>query len=151
MKKVNEVFRERGVSLSAAESCTGGLISHYLTSLPGSSEYFLAGIVSYSVDVKKGILGIPQETIRRNGVISSEIACAMAEKIRELTGSDFSVASTGNIGPSVLEGKDKGLVYIAAAGPARVLSKELRLSGDRDENKEEAAVEALRLLIELVE
>lgn len=151
IKQVHEAFKDRGVSLSVAESCTGGLISHYVTSLPGAGEFFLAGIVSYSVDIKKSVLGISPETIRCNGVVSPATACAMAEKVRELVGSDFSVASTGNLGPSVLEDKDKGLVYIAAAKSGRVLSKELRLKGDREENKEEAAVEALRLLIKLVE
>ena len=151
IKKVHEVFKERGISLSAAESCTGGLMSHYVTSLPGASDFFLGGIISYSVDIKKSVLGISPETLRLKGVVSAETASAMAEKARELTGSDYAVASTGNLGPSVLEGKDKGLVYIAAAGADRVLSKELRLGGNRDENKEEAAVEALRLLIELVE
>ena len=151
IKQVHDVFKERGASLSAAESCTGGLISHYITSLPGASEFFLAGVVSYSGEIKRNVLGVSGDTISRYGVVSIETAREMAEKVRELTGSDFSVASTGNIGPSVLEGKDKGLVYIAAAGSGRALSKELRLEGDREENKEEAAVEALRLLLELME
>ncbi len=151
IKKVHEVFKERGASLSAAESCTGGLISHYVTSMPGASVFFLAGIVAYSVEIKKNVLRISQETITENGVVSSEIACEMAEKVRTLTGSDYSVASTGNLGPSVLDNKDKGLIYIAASKPGRLVSRELRLEGDREENKEEAAVEALRLLLELVE
>ena len=150
IKRVHELFREKGLTLSAAESCTGGLISHYITTLPGASNFFEAGVVSYSAESKKEILGIPPVIISEYGVVSGETAKMMAEKVRVLTGADFSVATTGNLGPEVLEGKQKGLVYVAVSKRGETFSKELRLSGDRKKNKEEAAQEALKLLIEIV-
>ena len=151
IKRVHEIFKSSGLTLSAAESCTGGLISHYITSLPGASTFFLAGIVSYSTETKKDILGIMPETIVHYGAVSDETAREMAVKVRLLTKTDCSVSTTGNLGPDVMEGKAKGLVYIAASKEGMTVSKELKLGGDRNDNKEEAALAALRLLIELLE
>ncbi|NOZ68149.1 MAG: CinA family protein [Deferribacteres bacterium] len=151
VKKVHGIFKNRGLTLSAAESCTGGLISHYLTAPAGASAFFSAGVICYSVDAKKTILGIPEETVSGYGVVSEETAREMAERVRMITGTDYSVSTTGNLGPDVLEGKERGLVYIAAVGEGKTIAQELRLHGDRDANREEAALSALRLLIELVE
>ncbi|MBI5740706.1 MAG: CinA family protein [Nitrospirae bacterium] len=148
---VHRLFREKGLTLSVAESCTGGLISHYITNLPGASIFFNAGIVSYSEKIKRDVLGISDSTISDFGVVSEETAREMAEKTRLLAKTDYAVSSTGNIGPDSLEGKEKGLVYIAASREGETVSRELRLKGDREENKKEAALEALRLLIELAQ
>lgn len=150
ISEVHSLCKRNGVSLSTAESCTGGLISHYITVLPGAGEFFTAGIVSYSEDIKKRLLGISSGTITRYGVISAETACAMADKIRQIAKTDYSVSSTGNLGPDTLEGKEMGLVYVAASRQGKTLSRELRLHGSREANKEEAAREALKLLIELL-
>lgn len=147
--KVHELFRKRRLKLSVAESCTGGLISHYLTTVPGASTFFEGGVVSYSIEFKKGILGASSEIISRYGVASEETAREMADRIRALTGTDFSLSTTGNLGPEVLEDKEKGLVYVAVSKKGKTFSKELRLRGNREENKEEAAMEALKLLIEI--
>ncbi len=149
--KVHELFKKRRLKLSVAESCTGGLISHYLTTVPGASIFFEGGVVSYSIEFKKGILGVSSETISRYGVVSEETAREMADRIRVLTGTDFSLSTTGNLGPEVLEDKEKGLVYVAVSKKGKTFSKELRLRGNREENKEEAAMEALKLLIEIAE
>ncbi len=85
------------------------------------------------------------------GVVSEETAREMAEKVRLLSKSDFSISTTGNLGPDVLEGKEKGLIYIAASKKGKTVSKELRLKGNREENKKEASLSALKLLVELVE
>jgi PncC family amidohydrolase len=151
IKMVHEVFRKRSLTLSVAESCTGGLISHYITILPGASNFFEGGVVAYSVEAKKKILGISPEVISKRGVVSEKIAKEMAEKVRSLTGTDYSLSTTGNLGPDVLEGKAKGLIYIAASKKGRTFSKELRLKGNREENKEEASISALRFLLEVVE
>jgi PncC family amidohydrolase len=151
VKRAHELFKDRGLTLSAAESCTGGLISHYITSLPGAGVFFYGGVVTYSEEAKKAILGIPPDIISNYGVVSEETARQMAEKARLLSGSGFSVSTTGNLGPDVLEGKEKGLVYIAAAGEGKTLSGTLHLHGDREANKEQAAVSALKLLIDLAE
>jgi PncC family amidohydrolase len=148
LKKINSTFRERGLTVSAAESCTGGLISHYLTALPGASDYFRAGVISYSNDVKTSVLGVSPSTISRHGAVSPETAVEMAEGVRSLAGTDFSVSSTGNLGPEVLEGKERGLVYLALSMRGKTTVRKLRLRGERSENREKASLEALRMLVE---
>ena len=150
VSKVHELFRNKGLTLSVAESCTGGLVSHYITGLPGASNFFIGGIVAYSAEIKKNILGVSPETLNKYGVVSGETAREMADKARLLSKTDFAVSTTGNLGPDVLEGKEKGLVYIAASRDGKTVSQELRLKGDREGNKEEAALSALKLLIDFV-
>jgi PncC family amidohydrolase len=151
VRRVHEIFKGKNLTLSVAESCTGGLISHYLTTLAGASNFFEAGVVSYSIDSKKRILGVSPEIISQYGVVSNETAREMAEKMRLLTKTDFSLSTTGNLGPDVLEGKDRGLVYIAVSKKGQTFSRELRLKGDRSENKRGAAISAMRFLIEIIE
>ena len=151
IRKLHKIFKKRGLSLSVAESCTGGLISHYITTLPGSSKFFEAGVVSYSAEAKEKILGISPMTISKHGVVSEETAKEMAEKVRSLTGTDYSLSTTGNLGPDVLEGKERGLIYIAVSRKGQIISKELRLTGNREKNKEAASFSALNLLIEVLE
>ena len=151
IKRIHALFKDNGLTLSIAESCTGGLISHYVTTLPGASSFFTAGIVSYSEKIKKDVLGVSPDVIFKNGVVSNETAREMAEKVRLLAKTDYSISTTGNLGPDVLEGKKKGLVYIAVSKEGKTVSRELRLKGSREENKKEAAVAALRLLIEIMQ
>ncbi len=146
IREVHQLFTEKGLTLSVAESCTGGLISHYLTWLPGAGRFFEAGVVTYSVSSKEKILGVSPETITSHGVISRETAKEMAEKIRLLTGTDYALSTTGNLGPDVLEGKERGLVYVGISKDKKTIIKEMRLKGDRIQNKEEAALSALRFL-----
>lgn len=151
IKRIHEIFKSRGMTLSVAESCTGGLISHYITLFPGASAFFPLGIVSYSSAVKEVLLGVSHELIERYGVISEETAREMAERIRILSKSDISLSTTGNLGPDVMEEKDKGLVYIALSGQGRIICREFKLRHDRERNKEESAYLALKLLIEFME
>lgn len=151
IKKVHKIFKKKGLTLSVAESCTGGLISHYITTLSGASAFFVAGIVSYSGDAKKSILGVSSKTIQHYGVVSEETACEMAERVRLLTKTDCSLSTTGNLGHDVLECKEQGLIYIAASKEGKTISRRLNLTGDREANKEEASLSALRFLVELVE
>lgn len=151
IKKVHKIFKKKGLTLSVAESCTGGLISHYITTLSGASAFFIAGIVSYSGDAKKTLLGVSSKTIQHYGVVSEETAREMAEKVRLLTKTDYSISTTGNLGPDVLEGKEQGLIYIAASKEGKTISRRLNLTGNREANKEEASLSALRFLVELVE
>ena len=151
IKKVHKIFKKKGLTLSVAESCTGGLISHYITTLSGASAFFVAGIVSYSGDAKKTLLCVSSKTIQHYGVVSEETAREMAEKVRLLTKTDYSISTTGNLGPDVLEGKERGLVYIAASKEGKTISKRLQLKGDREANKENASLAALKLLIEIAE
>jgi len=151
IEKVHEIFREKGLTLSVAESCTGGLISHLLTILPGASTFFNGGVVTYSIDFKERFLGISSEIISAHGAVSEETAREMAERIRIIAKTDYSLSTTGNLGPDVLEGKEKGLVYISVSKEGSTFSRELRLTGYREENKEEAALSALEFLIETIE
>lgn len=145
--QINVIFREKGLRLSVAESCTGGLLSHYLTEIPGASAFFDAGLITYSTASKENLLGVTSGTIMSYGVISEETAKEMAGRMRILTASDYSVSVTGNLGPDVLEGKEKGLVYIAVSSRERTFTKALKLTGERTEIKEKAALAALEFLI----
>ena len=129
IQKVHDLFKGKNLTLSVAESCTGGLISHHITALAGASSFFEAGVVVYSAEMKKKILGVSSAVITEHGVVSRETAEEMAEKVRAATGTDFSMATTGNLGPDVLEGKERGLVYLAVSGNGKAFSEELHLTG----------------------
>lgn len=145
VKKLSQINK----TLSTAESCTGGLIASSITDVPGASKVFLGGMVVYATEMKRKILKIPEE-IFNYGVISPQMAEAMAIAVKNLTGSDFSIATTGNLGPDTMEGKPRGLIYIAVATPEKVYIKEFNLNGDRLRNKKEATQEALKLLLEVL-
>ena len=149
--KVHRGLREKGLTVSVAESCTGGLLSHYLTLLPGSSDCFKAGIVAYAISAKESILHISRRACGRYGVVSPEIAEAMAGKVRAIARTDYSIATTGNLGPDVLENKDHGLVYIAVNSADGSTILELRLSGSRQENKEMTVRKALETLLNIID
>jgi PncC family amidohydrolase len=151
IERVHKFFKKKGLTLSVAESCTGGLISHYMTTLPGASAFFEAGVISYSAEAKQKILGVSSETISKFGIVSLETAKEMSEKMRALSITDFSLSTTGNLGPDVLEGKEKGLIYIAVSMKEGVFSKQIRLAGTRKQNKEWASLHALKFLIETME
>lgn len=150
-EKVRGLFVRRGLSLSVAESCTGGFLSSALTDVPGASGYFTLGVVAYSAGVKQKVLGVLPATIEAHGVVSEATAREMAEGVRKLAGTDFSLSTTGNLGPEAIEGKQRGLLYIAASRREKTAARQLRLKGDREANKKEAVLSALGLLMELVE
>ncbi len=111
---VGGLLLERGFTLSVAESCTGGLLSSLITKIPGSSQYFLGGVVSYSNEAKTRFLGVPERLIRLFGAVSQEVAVRMAEGCRQEFGSDFSLAITGIAGPTGgTKEKPVGTVWIA--------------------------------------
>ena len=143
---VGRLLKEHGLTLSAAESCTGGMIAHLITSVAGSSAYFLGSVTSYAVSVKEQVLGVPSETILRSGVVSSEVAAAMAEGVRRLTGSDYAVATTGLAGPSGDELNPVGTVWIGAAGPGGTRTVKYVYKNDRKRNIERFSASALNFL-----
>lgn len=150
--RLQAVALERGVTVGTAESCTGGLVGHALTAIPGSSDYYLGGIIGYSDALKRALLGVPGEVLERHGAVSEEVALAMARGARERLGCDFAVAVTGIAGPGGgTESKPVGLTYVAAAGPGRDHSRRHQWDGDRAANKEQSAAAALQLLLALVE
>ncbi len=139
----------RGVTVGSAESCTGGLIGHAITTIPGSSGYYRGGVVSYADDVKVRLLEVPLATIERHGAVSAQVAVAMAEGVRERVVCDYGVAATGVAGPDGgTESKPVGLTYVAVAGPWGHEVRRFVWDGDRAGNKERSAAAALRLLLE---
>ncbi|HOA83649.1 MAG TPA: CinA family protein [Thermodesulfovibrio thiophilus] len=143
--KIVKKLSEKNKTLSIAESCTGGLISSTITDVPGASKVFSGGVVVYTTEMKKKILNINEEVFKY-GVISLQMAEAMSNSIKHLTGSDYSIATTGNLGPDTMEGKPKGLIYIAVATLKQNYTIELNLDNDRLSNKKEATFNALKLL-----
>jgi PncC family amidohydrolase len=142
---------ERGITVGTAESCTGGLVGHVLTSIPGSSGYYLGGVVSYSDELKMGLLGVPADMLERHGAVSAQVAAAMAEGARERLGCDYAASVTGVAGPGGgSEAKPVGLTYVAVAGPTGHDVRRHRWDGDRASNKELSAAAAVELVLTFV-
>jgi nicotinamide-nucleotide amidase len=136
-----------GFTLAVAESCTGGLIAERLTEVPGSSNYFKEGVVTYSNEAKVRLLGVPADLIGEYGAVSAPVVEAMAEGVRERAETDFGLAVTGIAGPSGgTEDKPVGLVYIALADDAHTEHRKLLLPGDRQLIRWRASQAALDLL-----
>ncbi len=147
---IGAIFRGSGMTLSAAESCTGGKISSLITSVPGSSEYYLGSVTSYAIPVKEKVLGVQEKTINEHGVVSSEVAAAMAEGVRKLTGSTYAVSTTGLAGPGGDEHNPVGTVWIGISGPDGTKTVRKIYKNDRKRNIERfaaAALNELRLFI----
>jgi nicotinamide-nucleotide amidase len=148
---VLSLCRERGLTLATAESCTGGLVSARLTSVPGSSDVFLGGVVSYANEVKASVLGVPEEVLRQHGAVSAEVAGEMAAGARARLGADVAVAVTGIAGPGGgAPEKPVGLVYVHASGPSGERAADFTAPGDRETVRGRAAVAALHLVRRLV-
>jgi len=137
-----------GLRVAVAESCTGGLLSAALTDIPGSSAYFLGGIVAYHNDVKRLELGVSDQTLQRHGAVSAEVAHEMAEAIRTRLRADLGIAVTGVAGPAAEDAKPAGLTYIAVATPEGTQTTRFQWSGDREGNRQASVKAALELLLE---
>lgn len=148
-RELGEVLRKQGLTVSVAESCTGGMVGSLITDQPGSSNYFLGGVIAYSDEVKRGQLAVDPALLKRVGAVSSEVAQAMAEGVRSRFGSDLAAGVTGIAGPDADgSGKRIGLTYIAVASVRGTVSHEYRYDGDRWSNRRRAAAQTLRLLAE---
>ncbi|GAB6183070.1 CinA family protein [Thermodesulfovibrio hydrogeniphilus] len=147
--EIVKILTQKEKTLAVAESCTGGLISSTITDVPGASKVFLCGLVTYATEMKKIILGI-EDKVFSFGVISPEMAKNMAEATKKITSADYTIATTGNLGPSSMEGKPVGLVYIAVATEKDTFVKELILKGDRIQNKKDTTAEALKFCLEVI-
>ena len=144
---IGRMLSEKGKTVSAAESCTGGMISSLFTSIPGSSEYYLGSVTSYANSVKTGVLGVPSEIIEKHGAVSEECVKAMAEGVRRITGSDFAVATSGIAGPGGgSKEKPVGLVWIGVSSQAGTEAYRMVFRGDRKRNIERFAANALNIL-----
>jgi PncC family amidohydrolase len=149
---IGPLLRSRGLTVATAESCTGGLIGSLLTDVSGSSDYYLGGVISYSNEVKRAVLGVQEETLNTAGAVSRETALQMAHGVRCLLEADYALAVTGIAGPNGgTRDKPVGLVYIALVGPDVERCERHVWAGDRQENKMASARRALQMLIEHLE
>ena len=148
---VGRLLVERGETLAIAESLTGGLVASRVTDVPGSSRYFLEGVVAYANESKMERLGVREETLIEHGAVSEEVACEMAEGVRSVLDATWGVSTTGIAGPTGdTEDKPLGLVYVAVAGPRRISVRRNMFPGDRLAVKTASAEAALSLLADML-
>jgi nicotinamide-nucleotide amidase len=148
-QEVGTLLREKGLTLGVVESASGGLISHRITNVPGSSDYYKGSVTAYSNEVKIKVVGVKEATINQYGAVSSEVAEEMAQGGRKILGADICLADTGIAGPSgVAQGKPVGLFYIGLSHEERTYSQKHNFPGDREQNKQSAAEATLRWLKE---
>lgn len=146
------VLKERNLTVSAAESCTGGMIGAEITSVPGISSYFLGSVVTYSNSAKERLLGVPRGILFAYGAVSDQTARSMARGAVSLYGSDVAVAVTGIAGPGgATPDKPVGLVYIAVTDGETVRSERFLFDGDREAVRSSTVRNALRMLKEFAE
>ena len=144
---VGELLRAQALTLSVAESCTGGLLGHLLTNVPGSSDYFKGGVVAYSYAAKERVLNVRHGTLYDYGAVSEQTALELAQGVRRLFHTDLALSVTGIAGPGGgMPGKPVGLVYIALSTRDREVCQRFVWDGDREGNKSHSAQAALEIL-----
>ncbi|MGB2696774.1 MAG: competence/damage-inducible protein A, partial [Candidatus Zixiibacteriota bacterium] len=144
---VGKLLKDKGKTISVAESCTGGLIGKRFTNVSGSSEYFERGVVSYSNQAKMEILKVPQDMIEKHGAVSEQVAILMAEGIRKISRTDYGLSVTGIAGPTGgTEEKPVGLVWIGFAHENDSFAQKFLFGEDRETNRQRAAQAALNLV-----
>jgi nicotinamide-nucleotide amidase len=146
-KIIGKLLREKKQTLCTAESCTGGYIAHRITSVPGSSDYFVGSVVAYANEVKENFLNVPHVVLEKYGAVSEPVVELMAENARNIFGTDYAIACSGIAGSDGgSEEKPVGTVWIAVATPEEVKSKLLQLGNGRMKVIEETALNTLNLL-----
>ena len=146
-KAIQDLFQSRGFTLAAAESCTGGLIAHEITAIPGSSGHFLGSLVTYSNEAKMEILGVTRESLENYGAVSEQVVREMAEGARFRLKADYAISTSGVAGPDGgSEEKPVGTVWVAIAGPTKTITKLLKLGQSSDRNIRISMLSALNWL-----
>jgi len=144
---IGKHLRSQGKTLGTAESCTGGEIAHLITSVPGSSDYYLGSVIAYSNGVKKNLLGVREETLSAYGAVSQEVVIEMAEGARRFLGTDYAVATSGIAGPGGgTESKPTGMLWMAVASEKGTIAEKRVFGGERNENIRRFTIAALNLL-----
>jgi len=144
---VAKLLKEKHLTVATAESCTGGYVAHLLTSIPGSSEYFIGSVVAYSNEIKIKELDVKEETLMEYGAVSEEVVKQMALGIQDHFRTDYSIAVSGIAGPDGgTADKPVGLVWIAVAGSSGVVANKYLFGDNRERNIRRAALQALNLL-----
>lgn len=150
-KIVGDKLREQQATVATAESCTGGLISHLLTSVPGSSSYFTGALITYSNELKRRLLDVPTAVLEEKGAVSEEVVKAMVKGVLKKLGTHYAVAVSGIMGPGGgSEEKPVGTVWLAAGHSGKIMTRKLQLRYDRTKNTELTANYALLLLLKLL-
>jgi len=144
-RRVGERLRERRQTVAVAESCTGGLLGAAFTDVPGSSDYFVGGVIAYDNRVKIQQLGVPAAVLDREGAVSAATAAAMASGVKRLLGSDMALSITGVAGPGEEEHKPAGLTFIGFAASESTTERH-QWHGDRWNNRRQSVIAALSLL-----
>ncbi len=144
---VGKLLRDKKKTISTAESCTGGYISHLITKVPGSSEYYMGSVISYSYDIKEKELGVSKSVLESQGAVSQPVVEQMAKAIREKYKTDYSISASGIAGPSGgTDEKPVGTVWIAVATPDKVISEKFLFGNNRERNIQKTAQAALNML-----
>ncbi len=147
--EIGKLLRRKGLKLASAESCTGGLISHRITDVPGSSDYFLGGVVAYANQVKVGLLNVSPQTLEEHGAVSREAVLEIARGVRWLLNADLAIGASGVAGPGGgTPDKPVGTVWIGLAAPDGEWTRHFRFPGDREQNKALSAQAALEMVFE---
>ena len=150
--QVGRLLRERGLKLALAESCTGGLLASRITDVPGSSAYFLAGIVAYAYEAKADLLGVAWDTLNTRGAVSHETVLEMAQGVRSRMKADLALSVSGIAGPDGgTPEKPVGTTWIGLAAEDGAWAKIFQFAGDREGNKMAAADAALSLLLDYLQ
>ncbi len=144
---VGKLLREKNKTVSTAESCTGGYISHLITKVPGSSEYYIGSVISYSYEIKETELGVSKDILDTQGAVSQPVVEQMARAIRKKYNTDYSISASGIAGPSGgTKDKPVGTVWVALATPDKVISEKFQFGNHRERNIQKTANAALNML-----
>jgi len=146
-EKTVELLKRRNKSVSCAESCTGGMLSQYITAVPGASFVFEMGVCAYSSRIKHNILGVKSQTLEKHGAVSRHTAAEMALRVRAISGADIGVSITGVAGPEPSEGKQPGTVYIALADGKDIRVEKLTIDPESREAVRKTACSAVFAMI----
>ena len=150
LPRVHLLLRAGGSTVATAESLTGGRLAVALTDVPGASETYLGGVVTYATELKQSFLGVDERLVEQYGVVSAECAKAMASGVRAVTGATYGLATTGVAGPGEQEGKPAGTVFVGISGPGVLEAVALELAGKRAQVQDRttrAAFEALEVVL----
>jgi PncC family amidohydrolase len=151
-EKLREVMSARGLKLAAAESCTGGLVADRITNIPGSSEYFMGGVVAYAYEAKVNLLGVSWDTLHAHGAVSEETAREMARGARKIFDVDIAVSVSGIAGPGgSMPGKPVGFTWFGLSAKNGEWARNFTWDGDRIKNKQLSSEAALQFVLDYLE
>ncbi|MBN1694891.1 CinA family protein [candidate division WOR-3 bacterium] len=152
LEDIGNLLRKKGWTISTAESCTGGLISSFLTSIPGSSDYFAGGIIAYSNEIKTNLLSVSPQTLKKFGTVSEETVKDMAQGVKHLLKTDVGISISGIAGPTGgTEKKPVGTVALGVDIPQKIITNMVNLEGNRNNIRKLAGIRLLEMLKNLLE